>query len=199
MAILAGCGASGDASVPENENLGYGGRVLPQPLEKPTIVFTDTSLQPYDFAVETEGQMALLFFGYTSCPDICPVHLGILSAAFDDLRLDGGRPDVAFVGVDTARDTPERLRTYLDGFGPQFIGLTATPSAIDEALGQLNMPSVVIDAEGKGSDYIVGHPSQILVFTPDNLCHITYPFGTRQQAWEEDLPRLENQIWSANQ
>lgn len=198
LAVAAGCsGPAGSDEVDRaGDNLGFGGTVLAEPLAKPTATFTDTSGQPYDFATATEGRMALLFFGYTSCPDICPRHLGIVADAFENVRLQGGVPEVAFVGVDTARDTPEVLRSYLDKFDRRFVGLTATPEVIDAALTELKLPGVVIDPEGKGGNYPVGHPSQILAYTPDGLCHVVYPFGTRQQTWEQDLPRLETHDWS---
>jgi protein SCO1/2 len=192
---LAGCTRSGGGG--GEEAGGLAGTVLEQPLPKPTVVLQDTSGAPYDFTAATAGQMAMLFFGYTSCPDVCPVHLGIIADALGVVRRDGVDPTVVFVGVDTARDTPTRMREYLDGFDRRFVGLTGTPAAIDDAMAEVSLPPAVIDPEGTGGNYAVGHPSQILVYTPDDLCHVMYGFGTRQQTWVEDLPRLQARDWGS--
>lgn len=197
-AVLTGCAPPADRIGGRDEdNKGFQGRLLDPPVAKPDVVFTDTEGQPFNIATDTEGELTLVFFGYTSCPDVCPIHLGIMAAAIDRVKLPEGDPNVVFVGVDTARDTPEQLRAYLDRFDPRFIGLTAGPEDIDRAMAQVGLPPVVIDPEGTGGNYTVGHPSQILVFTPDGEAHIVYPFGTREGAWVDDLPRLATIDWNA--
>jgi protein SCO1/2 len=191
---LAGCSRGGGESGGRAGDLS--GTVLENPVPKPTVVFEDTSGAPYDVAAATAGEMAMLFFGFTSCPDVCPVTLGTVASALDKVRRDGVDPTVVFVGVDTARDTPARLREYLDRYDTRFVGLTATPATIDEALAQVRLPGVVIDPEGVGGNYPVVHPSNVLVYTPDDLCHVMYGFGTRQQTWVEDLPRIRAKDWS---
>src|SRR5829696_8229321 len=59
------------------------GAVLDPARPRPAFTLTDTEGRPYDFAAETQGRLTLLFFGYTSCPDVCPVHMATLSAALD--------------------------------------------------------------------------------------------------------------------
>jgi protein SCO1/2 len=197
--LLASCVTPADeVGGSDADNLGFQGRLLTEPVAKPDVVFTDTEGQPFDLRAETDGELTMVLFGYTSCPDICPIHMGAIAPAIEDARLATGNPNVVFVGVDTARDTPERMRDFLNRFDRRFVGLTATPEEIDRAMAQVGLPPVVIDPEGEGGDsYAVGHPSQILVFTADNLAHIAYPFGTREQAWAEDLPRLSTIDWSA--
>jgi protein SCO1 len=197
-AVLTGCAPPVDQiGGSDEDNKGFQGRLLDPPVAKPDVVFTDTSGQPFNVATDTEGELTLMFFGYTSCPDVCPIHMGIIDAAFEKVRLPDGDPTVVFVGVDTARDTPEQMREFLDRFSPRFIGLTASPADIDRAMAQVGLPPAVIDPEGTGGNYLVGHPSQFLVFTPDGMAHIVYPFGTREGAWVDDLPRLATIDWNA--
>nr|WP_249420132.1 SCO family protein [Rhabdothermincola salaria] len=170
--------------------------MLGDALDKPDVVFTDTEGQPYDLRTETASELTLVFFGYTSCPDVCPIHLDRISSAFERAQLEGGVPNMVFVGVDTARDTPEQLRTYLDRFDDRFVGLTATPEEIDRAMAQLQLPGAVIPDDTSGN-YTVGHPSQVVVFTPDDKAHIVYPFGATEQVWVEDLPQLETIEWES--
>jgi hypothetical protein len=60
---------------------------------------------------------------------------------------------------------------------------------------EVGVPPPVIEPADSEGNYSVGHASQILVYTPDNLCHIEYPFGVRQQDWINDLPRLATRQW----
>lgn len=196
--LLAACGNDSDGTTADgtstDDNLGFAGTVLGFPLAKPTTMFTDTSGRPYDIGKETAGKLSLLFFGYTSCPDVCPVHLDILASTLENLTGPASKTNVLFVGVDTARDIPERMREFLDSRNKDFVGLTAAPAEIDAALEQLQLPATVIPENATG-DYVVGHASQILAFTPDDLCHIVYPYGVYRQQWAKDLPRLLTFDW----
>jgi len=198
--LLAACGSvSEEAPSPSPpESGGYLGNLLTSPLPKPDFTLTDTSGEPFAFAAETEGYVALLYFGYTHCPDVCPDHMANIAAV---LRRAPALPDkvkVVFVTVDPARDTPERLRQWLDLFDPSFVGLTGSADAVDAAmrqtLGDLYFPITREDL-GDG-EYSVSHAAFVLAYTADNLAHIVYPFGVQQDAWEHDLLRLVNEKWT---
>lgn len=192
----AGCsdGSSRDATA-NDENLGFAGTVLDPPFAKPSTTLQALDGKPFDFAAATSGKMSLLMFGYTSCPDVCPRHLGILAETLEDLTGPAAKTNVIFVGVDTARDTPTVIREYLDNFDERFIGLTGTPETIEQALVELKLPAVTIGKPDATGGYAVGHPSQIFAFGPDDFAHVMYPFGTRQQDWAKDLPRLITEDW----
>jgi len=170
---------------------------LQGPTPRPEFTLTDTEGRPFDFAAETQGRLTLLFFGYTHCPDVCPGHLSILSGA---LAMPGmPQPQVVFVTTDPARDTPERLREWLGNFDEDFIGLTGTVEEVAAAEQAAFLPpSGPLDDDGDfaadqpdaADDYEVGHAAQILAYTPDDQSHLAYPFGTRQQDWADDLPRM---------
>lgn len=199
---LAACsdldrGASVDRSSSGAETRGdWGGVVFDPPLEKPDVTFTDLEGNPFDLRAETADRLSLLFFGYTSCPNECPIYLSTLASARESIRSGpGSRPQVLFVGVDTARDTPEAMRTYLANIDSTFIGLTASPEVIDDALGQLMLPGVAIDEPDETGNYIVGHPSRAIAFTPDNVAHRMYGYDTRQTQWVRDLPLLAQGKW----
>lgn len=152
---------------------------------RPDFVLTDTDGQAFDFAAETSGRLTLLFFGFVSCPDVCPVHLATLSAALDQVSVD---PLVVFVSVDPARDAPADIRTFLDGFDHDYVGLTGTPTDLAQAQEAAGIGVATI--EGEGDDTIVTHSTEIIAYTPDDRAHVTYPFGTRSAAWVADLPLL---------
>ena len=158
---------------------GFVGAELIPPRPKPEFVLTGT-----------DGYLTLLFFGYTHCPDVCPVHMANIAAVLKRLPVDVGRAvRVVFVTTDPARDTQARLRQWLDAFDPSFIGLTGTPTQLE----QVQTAAGVLPAEPDttaGPDYTVGHAAQVIAYTPDNLERVMYPFGTRQADWAHDIPLL---------
>lgn len=169
----------------------WAGTVLPAAQEKPDLVLTDTSGRPYDLRAETKGVMTLLMFGYTNCPDYCPISLSTLSTAMDDLDLTKGQGlRMVFVTVDPQRDTPEVLRSYLDRFNVDFVGLTGTPEQIAAAQAAAGVPPAKDDPATADGAYTVGHATQMIAYQPDGTARIVYPFGTRRTDWNRDLPRL---------
>src|SRR5689334_12996628 len=109
----------------------YRGGIVTPPLPKPSFVLTDTSGAPFDFSNRTRASVTLLFFGYTYCPDQCPMHMANIGAALK--RLPPAMADqvkLVFVTTDPARDTPERLRQWLDNFDKRFIGLTGNDATL---------------------------------------------------------------------
>jgi protein SCO1/2 len=202
-ASLTACGGGADvgsAAERPGTDQGYRGVVLPTPLAKPSFVLTDTKGQPFDFRKETDGSLTLLFFGYTNCPDVCPVHLGNIHTVLEQMPFDvKSHTKVVFVTTDPERDTPERLRSWLDNFDPSFIGLRGTVDEVNRIQATLHLPPAVASApHGADSSYDVGHAAQVIAFSPtDNMGHVIYPFGIRQQDWANDLPKLMTDKWAA--
>jgi protein SCO1/2 len=189
----AACTARPDAQSGDDQDNAFGlrGRVLPAPLPKPEFVLTDTHNRPFDFRRETDGYLTLLYFGYTYCPDVCPVQMANLGAVIAQLLPSlADRIRVVFVTTDPARDTPERLRQWLDNFDPRFIGLTGDTAQVAAVERALWLPTAVIGPRDSSGAYTVGHAAAIVAFTPDNLARVMYPFGIRQADWANDLPKL---------
>ncbi len=143
------------------------GYVLPEPRPLPNVALVDdagASFAPADFA----GHWSFLFFGYTYCPDVCPLTL--VELANLKALLAAQLPDEAtayyLVSVDPGRDTPARLREYVAYFDPAFRGLTGSLDALHE-LAQ-SVGSVFFVPEGQASDaYLVSHSSSIVLLAPD--------------------------------
>lgn len=181
------------------EELGLAGSAFPGPLAKPDFVLTNAATgEPFDFVRDTEGDLTLLFFGYTNCPDICPVHLANIAAVLDQSSGDTRRGvTVIFVGVDAPRDTPERVREYLEFFDTDFIGLTGTEEEVAAAQEAALVPVAFVDSEFDGG-YTVAHAGWIFLYTQDNLTHLRYPSGIRQSAWAHDLELLVRDGWPSS-
>jgi protein SCO1/2 len=97
---------------------------------------------------------------------------------------------VLFVTTDPARDTPERLRTWLAGFDPAFIGLTGDSATVDRTKAALLLPPAQIGVPDSAGGYGVGHAAAVVAFTPDGWARAMYPFGIRQADWAHDIPLL---------
>ena len=171
---------------------GYRGIFLPNAEERPDFVLTDMKGEVFDFRRETEGKLALLFFGYTYCPDVCPVHMASIAAVKRDLSVDEQRRmRVVFVTADPRRDTSERLLSWLGNFDTDFVGLRGSEAEVDSIMLSLALPAAIRDTAA-GPDYAVGHASQVIAFPPGDGFRVIYPFGTRQADWKHDLARLLN-------
>ncbi len=104
------------------------------------------------------GQVVLVYFGYTWCPDICPLNLGYIGAALDALAPDErDKVRVIFVSVDPERDTPERLAKYTAFFAPDILGLTGTPKQLAEIAARYGAAYRRVEAEGSAMGYLVDH------------------------------------------
>ncbi len=185
--LVAACGVPADGGR-RGELRGW---VIDTPVPKPDLTLTDTNGEAFDLRVETEGYLTLVFFGYTYCPDVCPVHMANLGAVFGDLIPEvRDRIKVVFVSTDPERDTPERLRSWLDNFNRSFVGLRGSLEDINAALSTILLPGVAVIPGEHDSEPLIGHPSAILAFGPDGTARVRYPFGVRQSDWAHDLPLL---------
>jgi protein SCO1 len=173
----------------------YRGGLVAPPLPKPRFVLTDTSGAPFDFWKRTQGSVALLFFGYTYCPDQCPMHMANIGAALK--KIPAGIADqvkLVFVTTDPARDVPAVLRRWLDPFDKRFIGLTGTEAAIEAVQKSAGVPLAQRTGVSNGT-YGVAHANFVLAYTKDNLAHVIYPGGVSKDDWVHDLPLLINETW----
>lgn len=173
----------------------YRGVVLLPPLPRPAFTLTDTAGQLYVFDQETRGQLTLLFFGYTNCPDVCPTTMSNIATSLKALpQADRERVKVVFVTTDPKRDQPTVLRAWLDHFDSAFIGLTGDQANINAIMASLRLPEPVQN-EVTDQGYTVSHVSSVIVFTADDISHIVYPEGTSVDDWRRDLKKLLDEGW----
>lgn len=193
LALVATSACSGGERAPLSPS-GFIGAELTTPLPKPDFIFTDSKGKPYPLVERTAGQVTLLFFGYTHCPDVCPVHLANIAAVLDKMPDEVQRSiTMVFVTTDPARDSLPALDAWVKGFNPTFVGLTASDSVLAAAQAMVKMVPAERDTLSDGSGgYAVGHSAAVIAYTRDGLGRVMYPFGTRQRDWAHDLPLLAN-------
>ena len=115
----------------------------------------DARILPMHF----QGQWDFLYFGFTSCPDICPTTLAVLNQALRSVEVP---PRVHLVTVDPEQDTPAQLARYLSGFNPDFLGVTGAHDQITQLATQLNVAFGKVPGAEPGS-YTVDHTGSIIV------------------------------------
>jgi protein SCO1/2 len=194
-----GAGPQKESALPHGGSgaVAYHGGVVTPPLPKPKFTLTDTSGAPFDFWSETQRYVTLLFFGYTHCPDECPLHMANIASSLQQLSPEVREQiKVVFVTTDPARDSASVLRAWLDNFNRGFIGLTGNETAIAAAQRAAHIPPAVKTAH-IAHDYGVNHASFVLAYTKDNLAHVIYPGGVTADDWAQDLPLLVKEAWSS--
>lgn len=161
--VSAGVGlllAAAFAFFARREPATYHGTRLSPPMEPApfTLASADGPVSLSDF----EGKVVALFFGFTSCPDVCPSTLLRLSTALEELGDDREDVQVVFISVDPERDSPERADRYAASVDPSFVGLSGTPAAIDEVASDYG----IYHAKAEGSEatgYLVDHTTTVTV------------------------------------
>ncbi len=119
------------------------------------------------------------------------MHLAGIAAARRELDVaTARRMKVVFVSTDPARDTPGRIRSWLDAFDRDFVGLRGAKETVDSIMISIGLPPSVYEPPDEQGFYVVGHASQVLAFSPAGKTRVVYPFGTRQADWAHDVPRL---------
>jgi protein SCO1/2 len=163
---------------------------------KPDFTLTNTEGHPFRFAEETRGLVTLLYFGYTNCPDVCPAQLVNIAGALKRMSpSDQEKVRVVFVTTDPARDTPERLRGWLNNFDKRFVGLSGSIDRVNAIETRVGLPQSQVEHTAMSGGphpmtYGVGHAAQVLAFTPDDSLRAEYPSGFTVDDWANDLPRL---------
>ena len=142
------------------------------------FMLTDHRDQPFSLQ-DLRGEVSLLFFGYTFCPDICPVTLSKLAGIGEFLGPE--RPlKIIFVSVDPQRDTPQQLALYLDHFDAGIIGLTGS---VEEIQGVIKKYAGSYRQEGvnEAGGYLISHPARTYLI--DRQGKVRYLFN------QQDTPR----------
>jgi protein SCO1/2 len=116
------------------------------------------------------GKYLLIYFGYTSCPDICPTTLSTIA---DAMRILGSRADrlqPLFITVDPKRDVSSTMRDYVRKFSPDIVGLSGTPAQIRAVEREYHITSIVRPTSGGSDDYSVDHTAVLFLMAPDGHC-----------------------------
>ncbi|MEW5353424.1 MULTISPECIES: SCO family protein [unclassified Streptomyces] len=194
LMALSACGSSGGdkpATVVAEQSSQQAATVLDQPFEKPDLVLTDTHGEKYDLRKETAGRPTLIYFGYTHCPDICPLTMSNIAVAKSKLpKAEQDKLRVVFVTTDPARDTPAELGKWLGMMDRQFIGLTGDFATIQAAARSVGI-AIEPTKKDKNGKLVSVHGTQVIAFSPKtDAGYVVYGESTTVEDFTKDLPKI---------
>ncbi len=149
------------------------------------LVLTDPDGRRRSLA-EFKGQVIVVFFGFTHCPDVCPTTMAELALVKRQLGADGQRLQAVFVTVDPERDTPELLRAYVTNFDPGFVALRGTPEETAAVAKHFKVFYAKVPGKTEGS-YTVDHTAGAYVFDPQGRVRLFTRHGAGADALLHDI------------
>ncbi|MCC7023028.1 MAG: SCO family protein [Thermomicrobiales bacterium] len=158
-------------------------------LPAPALDLTDQNGHPFSLA-EQRGNVVLVYFGYTACPDYCPMTLSDFQAIKEDLGEDADRARFVMVTIDPERDTEERLKEYMAFFDPDFIGLRGTAEQTAQVERGYGVAAERVDYPGSEASYLMNHSVITYVIDPEGQLRLAYPHGFETELIVEDLQHL---------
>ena len=147
------------SQLPQPENALY----YQQPREINRFELTDHHGQAFT-KEQLKDKWSLVFFGYTSCPDVCPTTLQNLGFIYDDLKVIASNSQVLLVSVDPQRDTQDKLSQYIAYFNPEFIALRAGHEVLFPFARNMGLMYAISD---DSDNYLVDHSASLVLINPD--------------------------------
>lgn len=166
--------------------------VLDSPFAKPDLVLTDTHGKKFDLREETRGKPTLIYFGYTHCPDVCPLVMSNIGVAYKQLpKAEREKLRVIFITSDPERDTPKELGKWLPAAGsPDFTGLSGDFKTIQAAARSVGVGLEPPEKDKEGN-VVSTHGKTVLGFSPkDDKAHVIFHEETTPGDYAKALPRL---------
>ena len=162
----------------------------------PPFPLTDFTLQTANNETfrlgDAKGKIVLLFFGYTSCPDVCPTTLAIFRQVHERLGDDAQMVRFVMITADPDRDTPDKVAEYTARFNPEFIGLSGSLTDLEAVWKELG---VFVERQDSGSaaGYLVSHTASVYVIDQNGNLLMTLSYGTTAIDMADDLTQLLKQ------
>lgn len=166
----------------------FQGSLIEPAVAAPPFELTDIEGQPFQLS-DLEDQVVVMFFGYTGCPDVCPVTLTEFLQIRSKLGDAADGVSFVFVTVDPERDTPERMRKYLTNFDPEIIGLTGERGELEPVWADYGVYQAKAEG-GSEANYLVDHSSRVYVIDAEGNLRLTYLFGTENELITDDVRHL---------
>lgn len=135
------------------------------------------------------GDVVLVYFGYTHCPDLCPAMLSAVDKAVDALGGDGDRVSAMMVTVDPKRDQPAYLGEYVRHFNDDFHGVWGTKDEVRSVATQYGVHFQHEEADAEGN-YLVAHTATLMAIDPDGVLRLVYPVGVTADELRRDMREL---------
>ena len=166
----------------------FNGTVIEPPLPLEDFILQTANNEPFRLS-DQDGKITLLFFGYTSCPDVCPTTLAEFKQVYEKLGDDAQNVQFLMITADPERDTPDRISEFVSYFNPVFVGLSGERSELEKVYKEF---SVFVEKQETDSaaGYLVSHTSSVFVLDRNNDLRLTFPYGTSASEMTDDIAQL---------
>ncbi len=177
-------------STNQSEAYQFNGGEISPPAAAPALELSDQNGEAFTIA-QDEGNVSLIYFGYTTCPDLCPTTLNDFAIVKEELGEEAAS-DVDFIMVtfDPERDTQARMKEYLNFFDPEFIGLRGDDAQTQQFLKDYGVTVNRVDYPNSSTGYLLDHTALIYVIDKEGRLRLTYPYGTDPLMIAEDVQHL---------
>ena len=136
-----------------------------------------------------KGQVVVIFFGFTQCPDVCPTSMGELAEARRLLGPQGDKLQGLFISIDPERDTPEIMKAYMASFDPSFLALYAAPDQLPELAKSFKVYYKKVDGKTPTS-YTMDHSAGSYVYDTQGRVRLYHRYGSGAPALAGDVKKL---------
>jgi len=172
-------------------NYTYQGVLIEPPATAPEFSLKDQHGDLFELS-QQKGKVVLLFFGYTNCPDVCPITLSEFKKIKGILGERADQVDFVFITVDPERDTPGRIREYLANFDPTFIGLSGDHHELETVWSDYGVYQEHDDVH-VSTEYLVDHSSRVYAINKQGQWRLNYPFSMEPERIAQDVIQLLKQ------
>lgn len=161
-------------------------------VEPPKLIHSQTLLDQHSLSIRFplhEQGWQLVFFGYTNCPDVCPMTLHKVGLLLKELGTENSRVTPVFISIDSGRDNPEALRAFLKQFEVRAVGLSGDPEALQTVANEFGV--LVRRFQGKTAlAYTLDHSSFLYLLDPQGRVRLLYPGSAEITGIAADLRHL---------
>ena len=179
LLVLAGCDS--DSGTTDEEVRGI---LLDEPQQAPDFELTAHNGEPFRLS-DHRGRVTAMFFGYTHCPDICPMTLMHMQDAAEELGDDAEDALFLFISVDPEQDSPEQLAKYVERADAEIIGLTGDRETLESVWDAYDI-TVQVEPRDDGS-YLISHSAQIWVVNQEGQAEVVLPADTDGEDMAHDI------------
>lgn len=171
-----------------DQNYRYHGAVIEPPAPAADFTLTDQNGNPFRLS-DQKGKLVLIFFGYTHCPDVCPITLSEFKKIKTMLGDKADQVRFVYITVDPERDTVGQINSFLQNFDPSFVGLTSDRATLEPVWKAYGVYQQKQDA-GSAAGYLVDHSTRTYLIDSQGSWRINYPYGMEPQKIAQDLRQL---------
>ncbi len=166
----------------------FRGSLIEPPVKAPDFSLVSQNEKDWRLS-EQKNKTIVIFFGYTSCPDVCPLTLSKFKQLKELLGKDADEIEFVYITVDPERDSPEKMKRHLDAFDEEFVGLTGTTELMEPVWKDYGVYRLKVETES-ATGYLMDHSATTYVINSNGELRLTFPYGMDVEEMSADLSEV---------